>query len=457
MEAQPLKLRITKGPRAGEALEFRPSCRIRVGRVVRGNNVAIKDAGISSKHLSIDFDLGSGKWVLRDLESSNGTLLNDDSVLPEKPYSLTDGDVVKIGESTSISVELSSAVVDSKRNPSRRAASRVDIEGDGAGTVSTISGRNDSKAEGRVLKCEVVDLDPEVGLGNAGALKEGVGPVRASTRRTRGRRKEAEKDLGFGSVSGRASEDRYVPEFGEKKAVEGRRTRTAMRSMKNLDEPKQVGDLENDCVVKEKCDSEKGIEEVKVANLQEENETRKFKERELGSQDKRNESKRTRAGSRRRKKLDEEKQMGVMEDAEILHTIQEAPNEGKEDKENAQVLSSREDDGIVKDKSNVGGILKGTESNSGEGHPNVVDNRGSHVEMGSKNVSGVNDNSREDCSLPDLTKITLREWFDLMEVHLPKQIIFETEKMIAEMRTKALRVREYVAEQKNNKCKEHVQ
>ncbi|GKV42295.1 hypothetical protein SLEP1_g49710 [Rubroshorea leprosula] len=48
----------------------------------------------------------------------------------------------------------------------------------------------------------------------------------------------------------------------------------------------------------------------------------------------------------------------------------------------------------------------------------------------------------------DLEKMKLGEWFDFLEVHLPKQIIEQTEKMIEEMRRKAERVHDYLMEQK---------
>ncbi|CAN6927378.1 unnamed protein product [Brassica oleracea] len=47
-----------------------------------------------------------------------------------------------------------------------------------------------------------------------------------------------------------------------------------------------------------------------------------------------------------------------------------------------------------------------------------------------------------------LRKMTLGEWFKFMEVHVQKQIVEETEKMLELMRSKALRVDQYIAEQK---------
>ncbi|KAL5994090.1 hypothetical protein ACLOJK_034961 [Asimina triloba] len=105
MEAS-LKITVEKGPCKGETLEALPksSSSIRIGRVVRGNSLAIKDPGISQKHLNIAFT--DGKWTVTDLDTSNGTFLNDFQLKALSPSALADGDVIKIGESTSIAVSI---------------------------------------------------------------------------------------------------------------------------------------------------------------------------------------------------------------------------------------------------------------------------------------------------------------------------------------------------------------
>ncbi|CAH8385756.1 unnamed protein product [Eruca vesicaria subsp. sativa] len=97
-----LKLAFVQGPRDGETLQYKPGSTIRIGRVVRGNEIAIKDAGISTKHLRIVSD--SENWIIHDLGSSNGTILNSETLDPDTPVTLRHGDVIKLGEYSSIVV-----------------------------------------------------------------------------------------------------------------------------------------------------------------------------------------------------------------------------------------------------------------------------------------------------------------------------------------------------------------
>ncbi|CAH9146248.1 unnamed protein product [Cuscuta epithymum] len=139
MDAQgpTLKLTVEKGPLAGQCLEFKPGFTVRLGRVRRPgrgpfNNLVIKDAdsgiedpGISSRHLTVEFNSSDGKWVICDLGSLNGTFLNGDKLDPSCPAALSDSDVIKIGDLTTIKVQihgLHRASTEEKVNPRGKAA-----------------------------------------------------------------------------------------------------------------------------------------------------------------------------------------------------------------------------------------------------------------------------------------------------------------------------------------------
>ncbi|MFS7938282.1 putative transcription factor interactor and regulator FHA-SMAD family [Helianthus anomalus] len=119
MEKTTLKLIIEKGSRAGDTLEYSSNSVIKIGRVVTGNTFAIKDSGISSKHLCIQFH---NQWTLSDLDSSNGTLLNAQLLKPYAPSALNHGDRIKIGEFTSIlvNIQAESSMVPQRRNTRRQ-------------------------------------------------------------------------------------------------------------------------------------------------------------------------------------------------------------------------------------------------------------------------------------------------------------------------------------------------
>lgn len=50
----------------------------------------------------------------------------------------------------------------------------------------------------------------------------------------------------------------------------------------------------------------------------------------------------------------------------------------------------------------------------------------------------------------DLEKMTLGEWFDFLDVHLPKQIIDETEEMILDMRQKSEKFHHFMLQKQSN-------
>jgi pSer/pThr/pTyr-binding forkhead associated (FHA) protein len=103
-----LTLLVQKGPCKGETRRGRPGAALRVGRVVKGNDLALRDAGASQNHLSIEFlKPPASRWAVTDLGSSNGTLLNGAPLVPTVPAPLSHGDLIKIGESTVLAVSIS--------------------------------------------------------------------------------------------------------------------------------------------------------------------------------------------------------------------------------------------------------------------------------------------------------------------------------------------------------------
>ncbi|ESR33409.1 hypothetical protein CICLE_v10005174mg [Citrus x clementina] len=145
MEPPAMKLIMVRGPRSGETIEFKPGSKIRIGRIVRGNDVTIKDEGISSKHLIIESV--SGKWTIRDLDSCNGTFLNSTTLPPNTPFDLRENDTIKLGDCTTISVQMitmdsqDESVAKPKRNPRRQA------NVPGTSSVRATRGRTKAEAE----------------------------------------------------------------------------------------------------------------------------------------------------------------------------------------------------------------------------------------------------------------------------------------------------------------------
>ncbi|HVJ17637.1 MAG TPA: GGDEF domain-containing protein [Polyangiaceae bacterium] len=59
------------------------------------NDIVLEDGPVSRHHAVVERDLAAGCWVLRDLNSKNGTFLNDRPLAGQAP--LRNGDRVKIG------------------------------------------------------------------------------------------------------------------------------------------------------------------------------------------------------------------------------------------------------------------------------------------------------------------------------------------------------------------------
>lgn len=87
-------LTITKGPGAGRIIPLSELSSTSLGRA-RANDVVLEDVAVSSQHCRIRPE--QGRFVLNDLNSTNGTLVNDRRV---SRHVLAEGDVIRIGETS---------------------------------------------------------------------------------------------------------------------------------------------------------------------------------------------------------------------------------------------------------------------------------------------------------------------------------------------------------------------
>jgi hypothetical protein len=85
-------LTVTGGPDSGFKFRIKPNAIATVGRDVE-SDVVLNDPATSRRHAEIAFK--DGAYVLTDLGSANGTLVNDQRI---KERALSDRDVIRIGQ-----------------------------------------------------------------------------------------------------------------------------------------------------------------------------------------------------------------------------------------------------------------------------------------------------------------------------------------------------------------------
>ena len=85
-------LAVTRGPGTGQVFELSPTSATSIGRS-RANDIQVEDVSVSSQHCRVRPE--DGRFVLHDLKSTNGTLVNERRV---SRHILEEGDVIAIGE-----------------------------------------------------------------------------------------------------------------------------------------------------------------------------------------------------------------------------------------------------------------------------------------------------------------------------------------------------------------------
>ena len=89
------RLIITTGPQEGQSIPLLVSC-VTVGRATSKTawEVSLQDPSVSRPHAQLE--LADNVWILRDMGSANGTLVNG-SPVSEKGRHLSDGDLIAFG------------------------------------------------------------------------------------------------------------------------------------------------------------------------------------------------------------------------------------------------------------------------------------------------------------------------------------------------------------------------
>ncbi|NMM98913.1 MULTISPECIES: FHA domain-containing protein FhaB/FipA [Bifidobacterium] len=95
-QAQPTLLVIIDGPLAGSSVPL-ADAEISLGRAA-SNNVVLDDEFVSSHHARVYRDPQSGQWAIEDLNSTNGTVVNQQRI--NRPTILPARVPVRIGATT---------------------------------------------------------------------------------------------------------------------------------------------------------------------------------------------------------------------------------------------------------------------------------------------------------------------------------------------------------------------
>ncbi|MED6157242.1 hypothetical protein PIB30_021585 [Stylosanthes scabra] len=462
MEPPRLKLLMLRGPRQGESFHYPPGTAVKLGRLVRGNTIALKDPGISTKHLSILTE--SGQWVLRDLDSSNGTIIDGATISPNTPFNLCDGATIKIGERTSIQVVFvhhhdnaaASVPPEPKRNPLRRGRPRK-------AQVQSIEENNNNDAEGseivpppeskrvtRNQKNKIVGFDVAAAVSESGAMDLDA-PIE-EPKKARGSRKPKSvveiSDSDSDAVNAAPGEGVAVVE--EPKKTRLTRNSKKKESVVQVSDSSAVDDTLEKVVVAEpkktrvtRSSKKKGgiVDEATASVVPKEKVAVAVEEptETWVSRD----SKKGKSLIRSSPAQNSEYEVRV-ENVEPKETMDGDKSKELEEEYGRQAFEMVEDgkvDEIVEQCAQGSQLEEGDEIDDDGGGS---DEDGNSVKEGGEDCSV----QKEDRDWADLEKMSLGEWFDFLEVHLAKQIIDETEEMIESMKSKAERLRQYIKQHK---------
>ncbi|XP_010267933.1 PREDICTED: FHA domain-containing protein At4g14490-like [Nelumbo nucifera] len=445
MEENSMKLIFEKGPRKGEMIECKPGSLVRIGRVVRGNTFSIKDAGISSKHLSVEFK--DGKWVVLDLESSNGTIVSGIKLQPLLHYDLKDGDVIKIGELTSIKVKIeeqnesdkgarrtgnnrvSFEVVDDsglenannrlRRNPRRGAASKKEPAASAVGSRSGVQ-----KIPEAVENCTEREISAPLAKRSRGA----------AAKRTRASKNEAPE-------TSEVQEVRKKPNLRTRHGKEVKNEATFAENQTRQGDPMiraSTIDLQ-----------ESAPQVLKTADENESLDLDKERCRESQNAAPAEKKQRGRVVRKRTRASEDDEAIDSISASQVCK-IPKISNAGQGSLIEERVGAAVEEEGQQMAPETTRTPTKEppecvtVPSSEAQDIPQE-----SHLQEGncraSSSTTAARENSIKVVDIKELEKMTLGEWFDYLEVYLPKQIYDITEEIILSMRESAKQYNELMS------------
>ncbi|KAI3900368.1 hypothetical protein MKW92_003008 [Papaver armeniacum] len=431
MEGSTLRLIVEKGPKEGETIDCKAgsSSVIKIGRVMKGNTFAIRDSGISSNHLVIAFK--NCKWVISDLDSSNGTFLNENQIRALTDFDLRDEDIIKIGERTSLKVQIIEEVRVLTKPQTRNGRKNVDLVEEEEEQVRRNPRRRAAPKNLAVAPVSSVPASSAV----------------AESRPKRGRPKKVESD--------EAEEILKVPQVPEPKVP----------PISELEEEIGAEKQENAILVEPKKTRRGGgrgtrrgracKEETVVPVLVSEN----IEVSENVAAEQVNctvEVSNGIVGESSRVSADEQKHTldDVYEVQKSLLSLNIDQNMGLEkcEEEGKVAPAARKKRTATrraaqqKGKATEDVRIPDPEEDTRNCEESILQEEELCEEFASTSDGGVRENLVEENKV-DFEKMTLGEWFDYMEVYLPKQIRKTTEEIVSSMRERSRQFSQFMLEQ----------
>jgi pSer/pThr/pTyr-binding forkhead associated (FHA) protein len=405
MEAEILQITVIKGPKNGEILVCKPGSKVRIGRVIKDNDFALRDPGISQKQLCFQFVPEAFKWFLSDLDSSNGTILNGSKIQSLVPVSISDGDVIKIGERTELGVKIVSpellkeneeenGVVKGRRVNTRRGLAR--------GSAKAGSSRDSDKEEVKVDGSRV-SVPVQGGKNNAKANLAGVSNEEENTIET------LEPNFGPGVMHKMSQEVKVRSQ--RRKAVKDNTNRAIEEKMKeNRDTSALIEETDQSRGVKLRRNPRRGNSSTAL------------------------------------KVVDMNRDAGVGREAKKLH-IKKNERKGKEIEVPYDEMQKRNDElllEIEKESGDFDCLVITKEEWALKDKKTVNFSMVTEEEKGETNI-GLEEDLEVNCKSGDpFENMTLEQWFDNMEVFLPKVVHDECVNIINILKEKARKFEEFI-------------